>query len=147
MDQLFLSAFLKVALFLVGIVQFADEGVEVVSLPVLIGGLRSLDLLISFQLVLMELKVPACDDVIVSQTSSCHLLDLLLFLFWGRGSLFWCGIMMLLKRNIAEDVIVGIRLSAASEIPGLLFGVIRTVFQALKFVFKVDNVESLLVPQ
>ena len=69
-------------------------------LPVLVRGLGSLDLLVCFQLVLVELKVSASDDVVVAEASSGHFLNLLLFLLLSRWPLVRCCIMMLLQRQV-----------------------------------------------
>ena len=132
--------------FLLGIVEAAQEGIEVVVLPILVGSLSPLDLLICLQLILMILEIPASDDVIISEPSGCHFLHFLFLLLLGNRSLIWCSIVMLCQRHIRQDVVLSIGLGALAEVPGLLLGVIRAILESLEFVLKVDNIVGLLVP-
>lgn len=132
--------------FLLGIVEATQEWVEVVILPILVGGLGPLDLLICLQLILVILEVPASDDVIISEPSGSHFLHFLFLLLLGNRSLLWCSIMMLCQRHIRQDVVLSICLGALAEVPGLLLGVIRAILEPLEFVLKVDDIVGLLVP-
>ena len=55
--------------------------------------------------------------------------------------------MMLLKRNVADDVVVNKRVSFRPEVPWLLFWVVRSVFETCELVFEVYHVECLFISQ
>ena len=116
-------------------------------LPILVGSLSPLDLLISLELILVILEVPASDDVIISEPRGSHLLHFLFLFLLGNRSLLWCSIMMLSQRHIRQDVVLSVSLGALPEVPGLLLGEVRAILEPLEFVLKVDNIIGLLVPE
>ena len=54
---------------------------------------------------------------------------------------------MLALVDIANDVVVDLRVLAGPEVPRLLLGVVWAILQALQLVVEVEDVVSLLVPQ
>ncbi len=60
------------------VVETAEEGVELVLLPVLKGCFCPLDFLVCLELLFVKFQVTPCYYVVVPQTSRCHLLDFLL---------------------------------------------------------------------
>ena len=130
-------------------------------LPVLLCSFSPLDLLVHFQLVVVQLQVPVRYDVVVPQTSSSRLLHLLFLqresicmhaavsylLFISRRSLVWSSEVVLLHGHVTQDIVVNVGVFAWTEVPGLLFGVVWAFFKSLEFVFKVNYVEGLFVTQ
>ena len=113
--------------FLVGVVKSAQQGIEIVVLPILVGGFCSLDLLICLQLVLMVLQVPASDDIVISETGGSHLFNLLFLFLLRFRTLFWCGKVMLCKGQVRKYIVIGVGFGSGPEVPWLFFGVVGTV--------------------
>ena len=139
--------FLNKSFLLVLIDVGADDGVEVASLPVSLGGLRSQDVLVEAHLLVMVLQVTIRHYIVVSLSFNFDLLAADAFLCCGGGSLAWRLEMMLLHVDVADDVVVRQSVLARTEVPGLLLGVVGAVLQALQLVVEVKDVVGLLIAQ
>jgi hypothetical protein len=141
----------------VAIVIVAIKQVEVMVDPILLGCLSSLDFLIDFQFVFMELQVPAGYNIIVSQACRGCLLNVLFLnfsntrnrylFFFGKGSFLWGVVEMFSQWDVAQDVVLRFGVSARSEIPWLFSWEIGLMFKTFQLAVKVHDIEGLLVSQ
>ena len=66
--------------FFVLIIILTLHSIKAMSVPILSSGLNSLYLLIDPRLLIMQLQIPSCDYVIISEPSCCGLFDFLFLL-------------------------------------------------------------------
>ena len=110
---LLLNAFLLlVLLFLVWVVVVYVYGVEIVCFPVLFRCLYSFYLLVNSFLMVVEVNVAVSDYVEVAHSKLVRLLHLLL-LFMLRRAFFGRIEVVLLKRHVADDVVVNHRFGSS----------------------------------
>lgn len=129
------------------IVILSKHMVKIMGFPIFLSSIKSLHLSINLQLFIMQLEIPVCNDIIISQPRCRHFLFLLLFLSRGRGPLIRGQIMMVLKRFVRYNVILskGSRCTLLLNNSGFFLRVAWLVLQALQLVLKVDYVIYLLI--
>ena len=116
-------------------------------LPIFNRSLCPLDLLVDLQLLVVQLQVPIGDDVVVAETRRRHLLYLLLLLRRRRWAILGSVEVVLRHADVAQDVVVNVRVLLRPEVPGLLLRVVRLVFEPAQLVIEVNDVEGLFVSE
>lgn len=138
------------------VVVFAIEQVEIMRLPVTLGGLGSENLVVSEDLLIVVLQVLIADDVVVLETLVLVVdhfdLDLsqnrVTYLLWfGLWPLFRRIKVVILQVHVADNVIVRAGVPLRSEVPWLLFRIVWPILQTGQLVLEVQHIVSLFIPQ
>ena len=132
---------------LVVVAELAFHQIKVVIFPVGLCSFVLLDGCVSLDLLIVVLKISVGNDIVVTNANLHHILSsLLLWRIWGR-SLVRSSKVMIGHSFIAKNIPIHFSVLSGSEVPGLLLGVVRPVFQALQLVLEVEDVIGLLVPE
>ena len=127
------------------------------SFPIFLCRFSSENLLISNDFVIMMLQIFVWNDIVVFKILiliffNFHLLHIKLiktnetyFKFFAFWSFLWSIIVMLFERIITYNIVINQWVSFRPEIPWFFFGVVRSILQSSKFVFKVDHIECLFI--
>ena len=143
-------------LFFVVIVVLAIDQVEIMRLPVTLGGFGSENLVISEDLLIVVLQILIADDVVVLETlvlvvdyfDLYSLQNQVTYLLgFGLWPLFRRIKVVILQVHVADDIIVRARVSLGPEVPWLLFRVIWPIFKTGQLVLEVQHIVCLLISQ
>lgn len=129
------------------IAEFSLDYVVVIAGPVLICTVGLLHSNIRLFFVIVVLEVSVCDDVVLAAWKGLHILASDSFWWIGRGTLIRSRKVMFLHRFIADNVPVDVCVLAWAEVPRLLLGVVRSLFEALQLILEVENIVRLLIAE
>jgi len=133
--------------FLIIVTEFAFHQVEVVVLPVGFGSLVLLDGCVGYHLFIVVLKISVGYDIVVTDADLHYILtSLFLWCIWRRAFVRSSEV-MICHSLVTENIPIHFGVLSRSEVPGLLLGVVRPVFQTLQIVLKVENIVGLFVPE
>lgn len=133
--------------FLIIVAEFAFHQVVVVVLPVGFGSLVLLDGCVSSHLFIVVLKIPVGYDIVVTDADLHHILtSLFLWCIWRRAFVRSSEV-MIGHGLVTENIPIHFGVLSRSEVPGLLLGVVRPVFQTLQLVLEVEDVIGLFVSE
>ena len=140
------------------VIVLAIDRVKIVSPPVPLSSLSSLNSFISDNLLVVMLKVLVTNDVVVLEPLVSVIFNfnlkeriricLVTYLFhiW-LWSLVGSIEIVVLEIKIANDIVAYKGVALRSEVPWLFLRIIRPIFKTLELILKVKHIVSLFIPQ